>query len=102
MPNDGGRPEPLGDALRRYLDQSGLAPRVEQAGVLEAWPQVVGPTVAAVTRPLAVAADGTLFVAVRSAAWMSELALLEREILARLREVSPRAPVARIRWQMAP
>ncbi|HEX7123472.1 MAG TPA: DUF721 domain-containing protein [Gemmatimonadaceae bacterium] len=101
MPNDPG-PEPLGEALRRFLDGAGLAPRVEQAAVLEEWPRVVGPTVAAVTRPMAVTADGTLFVAVRTAAWMSELALLEREIVSRLREVSPRAPVVRIRWQMAP
>lgn len=102
MPNDPGRPEALGEALRRFLEQQGLAERVEQASVIDAWPSLVGPTVAAVTRPLAVAADGTLFVAVRTAAWMAELAMMEREILEQINRGITRAPVSRIRWQMAP
>ena len=100
-PNDKRRPEPLGAALQRFLDQRGLASRVEQAGVLDAWPGLVGPAVAAVTRPLSVAPDGTLFVAVRTSAWMNELAMMEREILTALNRSQPREPITRIRWQLA-
>jgi predicted nucleic acid-binding Zn ribbon protein len=98
MPNE--RPEPLGDALRRYLDQKGLAKRVGQATALEAWPGVVGPAVAAAARPLSVMADGTLIVAVRSSAWMNELSLMERDLLEALNRVNPEAPLSRIRWQI--
>lgn len=98
MPNE--RPEPLGDALRRYLDQQGLAKRVGQATALEAWPGVVGPAVAAAARPLAVMADGTLIVAVRSSAWMNELSLMERDLLEALNRANPKAPLSRIRWQI--
>lgn len=101
MPNDKRPAEALSDVLRRYLDQKGLAPRVEQAAVLEAWPDLVGPAVAGATRPLAVAADGTLFVAVRTPAWMAELAMMEREILVAVNRASPRVPISRIRWQLA-
>jgi predicted nucleic acid-binding Zn ribbon protein len=94
------RPEPIGDALRRYLDQKGLAKRVGQATALEAWPGVVGPAVAAAARPLSVMADGTLIVAVRSSAWMNELSLMERDLLEALNRVKPKAPLLRIRWQI--
>jgi predicted nucleic acid-binding Zn ribbon protein len=101
MPNDNRGPEAMADAMRRFLAQSGFAGRVEQATVLEAWPAIVGPAVAAVTVPQSVAADGTLFVAVRSAAWMAELSMMEREILAAIRRTHESAGIARIRWMIA-
>ena len=101
MPNDERRAEALSEVLRRYLNQKGLAPRVEQAAVLTAWPDLVGPGVAAVTRALAVSADGTLFVSVRTPAWMAELAMMEREILAAVNRAGPAVPISRIRWQLA-
>ena len=100
MPNE--RPEPLGNALRRFLDEQGLAMRVGQATALEAWPGVVGPAVAAAAKPLSVTSDGTLIVAVRSSAWMNELSLMERDLLEALNRANPSAPLSRIRWQIAP
>ena len=101
MPNDK-RAEPIAEALRRFLAGSGLSKRLEQTSALEAWPGVVGPAVAAVTRPLSVASDGTLFVAVRSAPWMNELTMMEADIVAALGRRNPSAPITRIRWQLAP
>lgn len=98
MPND--KAVPMAEALRRFLDQQGLAKRVGQMTALEAWPTVVGPAVAAAARPVSVTADGTLIVAVRSSAWMNELSLMERELLDALNRANPAAPLARIRWQI--
>ena len=100
MPNE--RPKPLADTLRSFLDQQGLAKRVGQQTALEAWPRVVGPAVAAAARPLAVTADGTLLVAVRSSAWMNELSLMERDLLEALNRANPSAPLSKIRWQIGP
>ncbi|HKG96024.1 MAG TPA: DUF721 domain-containing protein [Gemmatimonadaceae bacterium] len=94
------RPEPLGGALARFLEQSGLAPRVEQAGVVPEWGQLVGDQVAAVTEPLMVTADGTLFVAVKTNAWMTELSLMEPELLRAINAKPDRPPVHKIRWQL--
>jgi len=47
-----------------------------------------------------VTADGVLFVAVRTHAWMSELSLLEPELLASLNRNADRPPVRKIRWQL--
>src|SRR5690606_39109262 len=50
---------PLGHVLAGYLERSGLARKVEEASVVPAWPELVGPAIAAVTTPLRVA-DGVL------------------------------------------
>jgi predicted nucleic acid-binding Zn ribbon protein len=85
----------VGDALRAYLARSGLAPRLEQAGVVGAWPQIVGDKIAAISEPESVTQDGTLFVRVRSAPWMQELQLLTPELLKRLKA----ARIKRIVWR---
>jgi predicted nucleic acid-binding Zn ribbon protein len=87
-------------AITQFLEQSGLRDRVEQATVVPEWPSLVGEQIAAVTEPLSVTSDGTLFVAVRTHAWMSELSLLEPELLASLNRREGRPPVRKIRWQL--
>ena len=90
----------LGDVLARVLAESGYAERVEQASVIPEWPTLVGPTIAAVTEPLSIAADGTLFVAVKTSAWMNELSLLEPELLRALNASDDRPRIQRIRMRM--
>lgn len=94
------KPSALGDVLASVLQESGLADRVEQAAVLPEWPSLVGPQIAAVTEPRSISADGTLWVSVRTHAWMSELSLLEPELLRALAARPLRAPIRRIRWQL--
>jgi predicted nucleic acid-binding Zn ribbon protein len=94
------KPAPLSDVLAKLLKESGLAERVEQAAVVPEWPTLVGPAISAVTEPLLVTADGTLFVAVRTNAWMTELSLMEPELLRAINAKPDRAPVRRIRWQL--
>ncbi|HEX6938973.1 MAG TPA: DUF721 domain-containing protein [Longimicrobiales bacterium] len=92
-------PTPLAHALQRFLARSGIAERIEEAAVVPEWADRVGSRIAAVTRPLRVS-RGTLFVAVRSSAWLMELKLLEGEILRRLNEGRDRGRIARIRFLM--
>jgi len=93
-------PTPLGRVLAGYLERSGLAEKVEEASVVPAWPELVGPAIAAVTTPLRVT-DGVLVVAVRSSAWLMELKLMEGEILRRVNGGRRRGRLARIRFVMA-
>ena len=83
--------------MKGYLSRSGLRDRLEQTGVLEAWPDLVGPQIARVTAPQTVTKDGTLFVGVASAAWMQELQLMTPTVLARLGERSK--AIKRIIWR---
>lgn len=99
-PRKKGKPRPIGDALSSYLEGSGLARRIEQAAVIPEWPSLVGPQIAQVTEPLSIARDGTLFVAVKTNAWMTELSLMEPQLLSAINAKSERPRVSRIRWQM--
>jgi predicted nucleic acid-binding Zn ribbon protein len=95
------KPEPIGNLVANWLGESGLANRVEQAAVVPEWPKLVGPPIAAVTTPQSITANGTLFVAVTTNAWMNELSLLEPELLRSLNAKSGRTPIRRIRWILA-
>lgn len=92
------RPSSLGDVLAGVLKNSGIAARVEQAAVVPEWAGLVGAQIAAVTEPMSVAADGTLFVAVTTNAWMTELSLMEPELLRALNGKDGRPAIRRIRW----
>lgn len=95
------KPERVADVVAEFLAQRGLRDRVEQAGIIPEWAQLVGEQIAAVTEPQSITANGTLFVAVRTNAWMNELSLLEPELLKSLNAKAKRAPIKRIRWQLA-
>ena len=92
------RPERVANVVADFLAQSGLADRVEQAGIIPEWPRLVGDQIAAVTDPQSISANGTLFVAVTTNAWMNELSLLEPELLKSLNAHAERVPIKRIRW----
>jgi predicted nucleic acid-binding Zn ribbon protein len=92
------KPEAIGDLVASWLGQSGLAKRIDQASIIPEWPDLVGPQIATVTTPKSITANGTLFVAVTTNAWMNELSMLEPELLRSLNAKAERAPVKRIRW----
>jgi predicted nucleic acid-binding Zn ribbon protein len=88
----------VGDVIAGWLDSRGLAERVEQASVVPEWASLVGSQIAAVTAPMSVTADGTLFVQVTTNAWMTELSLMEPELLKALNARGGKSRVRRIRW----
>jgi predicted nucleic acid-binding Zn ribbon protein len=92
------KPEAIGNIVASWLGESGLADRIEQAGIIPEWPRLVGPQIATVTQPQSVTANGTLFVHVTTNAWMNELSLLEPELLRSLNGKPGRVPIKRIRW----
>lgn len=94
------KPEPLAELLASFLEESGIAGRVEQATVVPEWAALVGDQIAAATNPLSITPDGTLFVAVRTNSWMTELSLMEPELLAALNTRTGRTRIQRIRWQL--
>jgi predicted nucleic acid-binding Zn ribbon protein len=90
-------PTPLGEALTSYFKQAGLTKRVQQAGIIEEWAELVGPQIAAVTAPDSITPDGVLRVRVVTAAWANELSLMSPKILARL-NAGRSGRVKEIRW----
>jgi len=91
----------VGEALQGYLARSGLARRLGQAQVIPDWPRLVGPQIAAVTRPESVSPDGTLFVRVATSAWMNELQLMTPEIMARVNAGRGAGRIRTVRWLLS-
>jgi predicted nucleic acid-binding Zn ribbon protein len=94
------KPESVGNVVGAFLKKSKLEVRVEQASVVPEWELLVGKQIAKVTKPISVTADGTLFVAVKTNAWMTELSLMEPQLLRALNAKSGRTRVRKIRLQL--
>jgi predicted nucleic acid-binding Zn ribbon protein len=94
-------PVPLAEALTSYFKQAGLTKRVQQAGIIEEWAELVGPQIAMVTAPDSITPDGMLRVRVATAAWANELTLMSPKILARL-NAGRSGRVKQIRWEPGP
>lgn len=89
-------PESIGttvlDELRRFGRPADLADAVA------AWPEAVGPAIAAQAWPARLGRDGTLHVATSSSVWAFELTKLEPELRTRLREALGAKAPARLRF----
>ncbi|MBI4520921.1 MAG: DUF721 domain-containing protein [Gemmatimonadetes bacterium] len=90
----------IGDIVADVLKRAGVAEQVERARVIEEWGARVGEGIAAVTGPLRLD-DATLIVGVRSSAWLMELNLMKREILARLNEGRSSARIEKLVFVLA-
>jgi predicted nucleic acid-binding Zn ribbon protein len=88
-------PERIGALLGDFLERRGVRAQIERTGVLEVWPEKVGEAIARVTRARGVS-EGTLFVEVRSSAWLMELNMMRGEILRRVNEGRESALIERI------
>ena len=87
----------IGDALASFFSRRGLTKRLQQAQVLDEWPELVGTQIAAVTEPLSVSQDGVLRVRVTTAPWATELGLMTPRILARINR-ERKGRITRIHW----
>jgi predicted nucleic acid-binding Zn ribbon protein len=76
--------ERIGSEVKRELSRFGAQGAMPE--VVEAWPEAVGPMVAANAWPARIARDGTLHVNTSSSAWAFELGQLAPEIQAKLAE----------------
>ncbi len=102
MGREPARPTPLGAALAAFLAANpGIANRLGTAHVVDAWPDLVGPQIAAVSRALRVTTDGTLVIEVTTNAWITELSLMERDLLSRVATAPGGEGVRRLHWVLA-
>ncbi len=73
----------VGDLLGDLLEKRGLGTQLRRLGALDVWAEAVGGKIAEVTEAKTVVAS-TLFVEVRSSAWLMELSLMKEALLERV------------------
>lgn len=93
-------PQPIGAVLTEVLQSAGILRQFERLGVLEAWPEIVGEQVAAVTHARSID-DTTLVVEVRSSAWLMELNMMKGALLERVNEQVSETPMDRLVFVLA-
>jgi predicted nucleic acid-binding Zn ribbon protein len=93
-------PGPIGDEVRRELARFG--PEAGLGELVAAWPEAVGPGVAANAWPARIARDGTLHVATASSAWAFELTQLAETVVRRLRERLGEQAPTHLRFAVGP
>lgn len=75
----------FGEALRKLVAERGWQAPTANASVLERWDELVGPELADHCRPQSLV-EGELVLVAESTAWATQLRLLQRQLLTRLRE----------------
>jgi predicted nucleic acid-binding Zn ribbon protein len=90
----------MSDVLASFMSTTKDGVRVEQARVVPEWPALVGAQISAVTEPIMITRDGTLFVAVKTSSWMSELSLMEPQLLIALNAEKSSGKVKKIHWRL--
>jgi hypothetical protein len=89
---------PIARAVKEWSPAQG-APADPMTALGLVWPAVVGPGVAAQTRPLEVTGDA-LVIATRSSAWSQQLSFLQGDILAALHGIAGFEHVVRVRFRV--
>ncbi len=78
-------PQPLGKIIKEVLEELGLAADIDRVRAMEAWAEVAGPQINAVTERVWVAKN-KLYVRLTSPVWRQELHLQRRQWCKRLNE----------------
>ena len=94
------RPILMSTVLDAYLETSGLKAGLARTEAVKDWPEAVGARIAQISRAVEVQGE-VLVVEVSSSAWLNELSLMRREILARINEGAERPPINRLLFRLA-
>jgi predicted nucleic acid-binding Zn ribbon protein len=89
-------PQPLGSAIDGFLSDHGWKERVSVGSVSGNWAQIVGPDLAAHTRPGGFA-DGELVITADSTAWATQVRLLASMLVRRLNAELGEGTVRRVK-----
>ncbi len=88
-------PTPIGETLDRFLDYLGAPPARTLTSLEDNWPQIVGPALAAPTRPIELV-DGVLVIGCDDPTWASQVRWMETQIKHRFQTLFADVEIQRI------
>ncbi|MDH6532121.1 putative nucleic acid-binding Zn ribbon protein [Aurantimicrobium minutum] len=91
-------PKGLDDILENLTQQLGWKAPLAKSDLLEDWPDIVGPDIAARTKPLGID-ESVLTILCESTAWATQLRLMRTEVLTKVLHAHPESGVTAIRFQ---
>ena len=93
------QPETTGDILKKGLPKWDFGPTLLRYEVVEKWPDLVGPQIAAKSRATGLQGD-ILLIEVDHPAWVQELNLLKPQLLFKIGRDFPKSGVKNIRFSI--
>jgi predicted nucleic acid-binding Zn ribbon protein len=90
----------LAPVLTQALRQRGLGHVVLLARLVQHWPTIAGPQLAAVTQPESIRAR-VLFVAVNDAIWLQQVTFYQAQLLENMRRVLGDVPLTKLHFRLA-
>jgi len=91
------KPRKLGEVITAWLSSSGLEKGLGKGQLLDEWESLVGPRIAAVSRPVDVRGE-TLLLEVEDPAWRTELSMMQERLLETISERQGLPRIRRIRF----
>lgn len=88
----------IGDILGKWMQSRKWDSKLRQYSLFSRWPEIVGIKIARHARPLIWRGD-VLVVAVDHPTWITELRMMEPEILEKIRGACPEVAVKKIHWE---
>ncbi len=99
-PSPPGTLQPLAPALAHALQQCGLGRLVLLGQLVQRWPEIAGPQLAAVTQPENIRAR-VLFITVRDAIWLQQVTFYQAQLLDNMRRVLRDVPITKLHFTLA-
>lgn len=93
------KPTTIGEALKEYLARSGMGGLQAVSRLISGWPKLVGPGIAAHSRPQDIK-GGRLSLIVDSSAWMNQLSLLSTDIIDKVNKGLGAGTVTELRFRI--
>jgi len=90
-------PAKIGSLIDKVMGDLGLASTLAGWNVLKKWPEIVGETIARVTRPVRYE-DHIILISVPDAVWRQQLSLQVELILKKIHEIPGGSAVRKIRF----
>lgn len=90
----------VGDILGKWLKGRKWDSKLRQYSLFSRWPEIVGTKIASKSRP-ALWREETLVVEVQNSVWLTELRMMEPEILEKIRGACPEIAIKKIRFTIA-
>lgn len=87
----------IGDILGKWMQSRKWDSKLRQYSFFAQWPEIVGAKIASKSRP-ALWREETLVVEVENSVWLTELRMMEPEILEKIRGACPEIVIKKIHW----
>lgn len=96
MPSRYNKPDKIADLLGLATKGLNISQKLKDYQAVDKWPGIVGPAIAAHSQAIKIEGE-TLIVKVDHPVWLTELKMMEPQLIAELRNELPQSPIKKLK-----